>query len=113
LFFLLLINFYTMAQVTQTAKKLGIEPITDYLLYLPQGYEEKSYDTWPLILFLHGSGERGDSLGRVQKNGIPKLIAEGKNFPFIVASPQCPAGRRWSADDLNLLLDKLIKEYHV
>lgn len=110
---LLLINFYVAAQTNQTAETLKIKPITDYLLYLPDGYDENSYGSWPLILFLHGSGERGDSLGLVQKNGIPKLIVEGKSFPFIIASPQCPEGRRWSSDDLNLLLDELIRNNNV
>ena len=31
-----------------------------YLLYLPQGYGEKKDQKWPLMLFLHGAGERGD-----------------------------------------------------
>ena len=106
--FLLLSNFFLKAQDPQTAEELDIEPISEYLLYLPEDYEENSHKTWPLILFLHGSGERGDNLDLVNKNALPKLISEGKNFPFVVASPQCPSGRRWSSDDLNLLLDELI-----
>src|SRR5262249_55215941 len=43
---------------------------------------------WPLLVFLHGSGERGDDLEKVRIHGPPKLIAEGKQFPFIVVSPQ-------------------------
>ena len=31
-----------------------------YLLYLPKDYNQK--DSWPVLLFLHGSGERGDDL---------------------------------------------------
>src|SRR5512140_2924602 len=33
-----------------------------YLLYLPPGYETDKEKVWPVILFLHGSGERGDGL---------------------------------------------------
>ena len=54
----------------------------DYLLYLPKDYEKQ--ESWPLLLFLHGSGERGDDLELVKKHGPPKLIAAGKEFPFIV-----------------------------
>ncbi|MEO0414570.1 MAG: hypothetical protein AAF226_06430, partial [Verrucomicrobiota bacterium] len=36
----------------------------DYLLYLPDEYEEKKH--WPLLVFLHGSGERGDDLNLVK-----------------------------------------------
>jgi len=45
-----------------------------YLLYLPKGYGEKKEQKWPLILFLHGAGERGDNLGVVKKHGPPKLV---------------------------------------
>ena len=54
-----------------------------------KGYERKP--SWPLVLFLHGAGERGDNLDLIKKHGLPRLIAEGKKFPFIVVSPQCPA----------------------
>ena len=64
-----------------------------YLLYLPKDYEQKS--SWPLLLFLHGMGERGDNLKLVEKHGPPKLIAAGRQFPFIVALPQCPKDQSW------------------
>ena len=66
-----------------------------YLLYLPAGYA-RAGKTWPLVLFLHGAGERGDNLKLVRKHGPPKLIAAGREFPFIVVSPQCPRGQWWS-----------------
>ncbi len=109
----LLLTLASKAQSPQSAQKIDIKPIESYLLYLPEGYKETSLQLYPLILFLHGSGERGDNLELIKKNGLPKRIAEGDQFPFIVASPQCPAGRRWSADDLNLLLDSLIIKYNV
>ncbi|MHB8898695.1 MAG: hypothetical protein ACYC6Y_08110 [Thermoguttaceae bacterium] len=49
-----------------------------YLLYLPRDYDQK--ESWPLLLFLHGSGERGDDLNLVKKHGPPKLIEAGKDF---------------------------------
>ncbi len=83
----------------------------NYLLYLPTGYEEK--DSWPLILFLHGAGERGDDIELVKKHGPPKLVGEGKDLPFIIVSPQCPSNKRWEATELSALLDKIVKEQHV
>ena len=47
-----------------------------YLIYLPKDYGQK--DSWPVLLFLHGSGERGDNLDLVKKHGPPKLIAGGQ-----------------------------------
>lgn len=82
-----------------------------YLLYLPADYEKK--DAWPLMLFLHGAGERGDNIERVKVHGPPKLIAAGKQFPFIVVSPQCPANRWWQPEDLTALLDEVVEKYKV
>jgi predicted peptidase len=66
-----------------------------YLLYLPNDYQQKP--SWPLMLFLHGAGERGDDLTFVKRHGPPKLVESGKQFPFIIVSPQCPSGRWWQA----------------
>ena len=82
-----------------------------YLLYLPKDYAQK--DSWPLMLFLHGAGERGDSLELVKKHGPPKLIEAGKDFPFIVVSPQCPQGKWWEPMELTTLLDEIVENYKV
>ena len=85
-----------------------------YLLYLPQDYGRKE-QKWPLMLFLHGAGERGDNLDLVKKHGPPKLIEQGKHFPFIIVSPQCPAGVWWpeKIDTLVALLDEIAAKYAV
>jgi predicted peptidase len=85
----------------------------DYLLYLPKGYADQ--DQWPLLVFLHGAGERGDDLELVKKHGPPKLIEEGKDLPFVVVSPQCPNGQWWTAKPLELtaLLDEVVGKHKV
>jgi predicted peptidase len=85
----------------------------NYLLYLPADYDKQ--DKWPLILFLHGAGERGDNLDRVKVHGPPKLIEHGKQFPFIVVSPQCPNGHWWNTElvTLSALLDDIESKYKV
>jgi predicted peptidase len=60
-----------------------------FLLYLPTDYHN-SDQKWPLVLFLHGIGERGADLELLKDHGIPKMIAQGTDFPFLVVSPQCP-----------------------
>jgi len=82
-----------------------------YLLHLPKDYDQK--ESWPLMLFLHGIGERGENLDRVKLHGPPKLIAAGKEFPFIVVSPQCPGDRWWKPEDLSALLDEIVGKYKV
>ncbi len=85
-----------------------------YLLFLPEGYGEKD-KRWPMILFLHGAGERGDDLNKVKVHGPPKIVQNKKDFPFIVVSPQCPEDVWWNdkVEVLIHLLDEIEVEYDV
>jgi len=91
--------------------KMMIKVEMDYLLYLPPDYKKKN--SWPLLLFLHGKGERGNNLKLVKKHGPPKLIAEGKQFAFIVVSPQCPKNQWWQSVELSALLDEVVSKHKV
>lgn len=84
-----------------------------HLLYLPAEYDKAKDTNWPLVLFLHGSGERGDDIERVKIHGPPKLVAGGKQFPFVLCSPQCPSGTRWDAGELDKLVDELTKNFRI
>jgi predicted peptidase len=84
----------------------------NYLLYIPEDYKDYS-KKWPLMLFLHGAGERGADIEKVKVHGPPKLIEQGKSFPFIVVSPQCPENQYWSIDALNVLLENIINTYSI
>ena len=97
----------------QQAKKLDVtvRVTMDYLLYLPKLYETK--DAWPLVLFLHGAGERGDDLQLVKVHGPPKLVENDKEFPFIVVSPQCKPDKWWEPVSLSALLDDIVAKYKV
>lgn len=92
------------AEVTLTVKY-------NYLLYTPKDYAEK--DAWPLMIFLHGAGERGDDLEKLKVHGPPKLIAQGKDFPCIVLAPQCPKHLWWYPQAVIQLIDKIANEYKV
>jgi len=94
-------------KVFQFTKTLTAQ--VNYLLYLPDGCDVKGAKRWPLMLFLHGAGERGSDIWRVAIHGPPKLARAGSNFPFIVVSPQCPEGQRWSKDILLGLLDEVVR----
>ncbi|MEM7316814.1 MAG: family 16 glycoside hydrolase, partial [Planctomycetota bacterium] len=103
------------AATTQTAKKLAVKHPVDmeYLLYLPEDYDADGDKTWPLMLFLHGAGERGDDINKVAVHGPPKLIKKGKQFPFIVVSPQCKKDRWWEPIGLTALLDEIESKYRI
>lgn len=84
-----------------------------YLVYLPKDYDAKSSKRWPLMLFLHGAGERGADVQRVAIHGPPKLVKQGKEFPFIIIAPQCPEGDRWRDEILLKLLARVVQDYAV
>lgn len=94
----------TTQQAVNVATTVSFE--FNYLLYRPADYNEQ--EKWPLLIFLHGSGERGDDLELVKMHGPPKLIAQGQAFPFVVVSPQCPKDQWWQPVELNALLDQVI-----
>jgi predicted peptidase len=84
-----------------------------YLLDVPPA-DEKPAAGWPLLLFLHGAGERGDDLGLVEVHGPAKLLDE---FPelsrCVFVAPQCPAESWWRSAALSALLDEVMASEHV
>ncbi|MBI3416135.1 MAG: prolyl oligopeptidase family serine peptidase [Verrucomicrobia bacterium] len=85
----------------------------EYLLYLPHDYDQKKSKRWPLILFLHGAGERGTNVWTVAVHGPPKIVKAKPDFQFIVVSPQCPTGQTWNNDTIMALLDEITAKYKV
>jgi len=100
-------------QARSFTKKITRKVNAEYLLFLPKDYKTKATREWPLILFLHGAGERGTNLWVVSKHGPPKIVKDKPDFPFIVVSPQCPSGQTWSNETLLALLDEIVATYSV
>jgi len=84
---------------------------TRYWLGVPDGAAPDG--GWPLVLFLHGAGERGENLDQVKVHGPPKQAVAARAFPFILVAPQCPEGRWWDSEELIRLLDHLEKTQSV
>lgn len=65
-----------------------------YLVYLPKGYGEDAAQTWPVLVWLHGDGERGetmDDLDYMLKNGpLYEAWIQKRDLPFIIVAPQLP-----------------------
>lgn len=114
LFVLVIMAAYSQDMKRQTAhrfnKEITIKINLDYLLYLPGGYEAK--EEWPLMIFLHGAGERGSDIEKVKVHGPPKIVETG-NMPFIILSPQCPADQWWNIRDLDYLLEEVLKNHNI
>jgi predicted peptidase len=86
-----------------------------HLLHLPPGYGSEDGKRWPLIVFLHGAGERGSDIEQLKQHGIPRVAEENADFPFIAVSPQCPTGTWWSfeLEPLAALVKHLLSAYDV
>jgi predicted peptidase len=62
---------------------------------------------------LHGAGECGTNVWQVDIHGPANYIAEHPDFPFILVSPQCPAGQAWSNEVLLELLNEVSASHKV
>ena len=88
-------------------------PFSYHLYCHPDWQKEKL----PLIVFLHGAGERGDTpeeLPLVRTHGIPKLLDDGCGVRCVAVSPQCPKGGYWATKTESLLafIDRMIEKYN-
>lgn len=86
-----------------------------YQVILPDGYGDNRERQWPLILFLHGSGRRGDKIGDLDGYGLNGVAENQIDFQFIVLTPQCPVSEDWSnqIESLINLLEHVKSEYPV
>ncbi len=97
-------------------KSIRILPrtVVRYLLFLPSAYNRSDAKQWPLILYLHGSTERGNDAAMVRRNGLPAYLQQQPGFPFVVVSPQLPEQRsRWDPDQLKEFLTSVMAGLHV
>ena len=79
-----------------------------YWVYFPASFDPNKQ--WPLILFLHGSDERGITIDRVKTQGLPEILNGQTDIPFIVISPQLDSGWwDYRIEDMNELLDYLVQ----
>jgi predicted peptidase len=77
----------------------------DHFLYLPAGHADDPGKLWPVLLFLHGDGSRGDAkaeLDYVMRNGpLYEAWVQKRDLPFIIIAPQLPTyGREATVDFL-------------
>jgi predicted peptidase len=86
-----------------------------FRVFTPKGWTKKKKS--PVILFLHGAGERGDDNLAQTKVGIgPAILRQQETLPFIVVLPQCPRNRWWTEPDMQAqalkALEQTVKEFN-
>ena len=92
------------------------DPLTDhvnYLLYVPPSYSRGPVSEWPLILFLHGSEQRGDDPELLQDMALLAFAEKAGDFPFIAVFPQCPQNIHWPPRIVKKVLDSVESELRI
>lgn len=87
-----------------------------YLVYLPEGYEADPDQAWPLLLFLHGAGDRGDNLFLLAKASPFMMIREKGPLPFIIVAPLLNTSLDYVSFPnayLDGVLEEVLAEYRV
>ncbi len=87
-----------------------------YILTAPTDFDKS--ESLPMIVFLHGAGERGDDLEKLKAHCIPKLFTLDQDYAstrVITISPQCPQEYTWYDYkwDVISLIDEVAEEYNV
>ena len=100
-----------LVQRLDTVVEMPVE--LDYSVSFPAGYGEDPDARWPLLVFLHGSGERGSDISKVALHGPLKEIGKGRELPFIIVAPQCPDGEWWRPHWVRALVEEAAVRYRV
>lgn len=71
--------------------KLDTKNNLKYYIYMPKNQTQNL----PVLLFLHGIGERGNNLSDIEKYALPKYLKQGLELPYIIIAPQCSKNNFW------------------
>jgi predicted peptidase len=86
--------------------KTAIE--VNYIIKLPENQKEK----FPLLVFLHGSGERGSDLALVKKHS-PFTYQSLMKTDVAILAPQCPENTWWNTNEIYELIQAICKQYNI
>jgi poly(3-hydroxybutyrate) depolymerase len=82
------------------------------LVYLPEDYG-LTLRRHPLLLYLHGSGQRGDDIALLEGHSLPATVIRGRKLSFVILMPQCREGAIWTSSDLEMLLKAFEQSYRI
>ena len=86
-----------------------------FQVYVPADYSPEK--AWPVILFLHGAGERGENgMMQTQVGLAPAIRLHPERWPAVVIFPQLPAGSNWTPDTEPLAMEALasvMEKFHI
>ncbi len=82
----------------------------NYAVYYPDNFTDL-----PLLVYLHGAGERGLDYDHMYRHGIPLLLSQGRTYPAVILVPQCPVDVVWDniVGDVKMLIDAVAAEFSI
>jgi acetyl esterase/lipase len=88
-----------------------------FQVYLPEEWRRDDRKLWPIILFLHGRGERGSEGMWQTQIGLPEAVRDHPaRWPFVIVMPQCPLPNYWTDPEMLAMameaLDRETAEFH-
>ena len=88
-----------------------------FQVYLPEEWRRDDRKQWPIVLALHGRGERGSEGMWQTQIGLPQELRDHpERWPFIVVMPQCPLADYWTDPEMMAVamasLDLETEEFH-
>lgn len=88
----------SFAQVSRFSAHQYVNGMGDTLNYRLLFPDANPFRKYPLVIFLHGSGERGSDNNAQLKWGVENFATDEamSKYPALVIAPQCPAGQQWS-----------------
>ncbi len=89
---------------------------TGYMIYLPEGYKNDPEKEWPLMVFLHGAGDRGNNIFLIAKASPFMMIREKGPLPFIIAAPLLNKSNQYETFPepyLEGVLNEILAQYRV
>jgi acetyl esterase/lipase len=88
-----------------------------FQVYLPEDWRRNDHKLWPILLFLHGRGERGSEGLWQTQIGLPQAVRDHpERWPFVIVMPQCPLTGFWTDPEMLAMamaaLDRESVEFH-
>lgn len=100
-----------MLQINASSSSSGMNA----LIFTPENDPDNSSGELPLLVYLHGAGERGGIHEHLYRWGVPQLIHEGRQLSAVVLVPQCPEWAVWDnvVDDVKRLIDETMLKFGI
>lgn len=93
---------------------LNEKSVLNNIVYIPDK-ADTDISEFPLLVYLHGAGERGNNLNHLSRHAVPRLVDSGRQYSAVILCPQCPADAVWDniPEKTKRTIDITAKKYNI